>query len=441
MSTAFDIDGLPTVRAGVARGNITPPPGSCLAGYFHERVAAWRRDSLFCHVVVLQRDAFCVALVSCDLICFDVGLANRVKAAIERRAGIGPNHVLLHATHTHTGPVLGNICRLPIDDAYVKALPDRIAGIVNRAVQSLFDAIVFAGSRSEDRLGSNRLGRKRDGSEVFSKADVIGPAGPVDPEVLALGIRDMAGRVRGVVINYAMHPDVVGGGGADFFSADWPGEIGRALAGVYGPETVTVFLNGPCGDLNHTRWNPTRLPTGRAAKSVQMGRVLAGNAMAAFETAEPLSVSRCGANVDWLDLPFFTRDAAFEAEMDALEAKPDEEREGWERVLLMMNEGWDKDGQVARVPVQVLRIGDLMIVGLPAEVFTAWGLEIKHWSPTPFTAVVELANGWFGYIPTTDQAHRGAYGAKPILSRQLVSDAGRQLADAAQRLMWTLWES
>ena len=87
----------------------------------------------------------------------------------------------------------------------------------------------------------------------------------------------------------------------------------------------------------------------------------------------------------------------------------------------------------------MLRCGDVM-VGLPGEVFSRWGLELKHWSPAPFTLVVELANGCFNYIPTTDQANRGAYGAKPVLSRALEADAGRKLADQAQVMMWELWE-
>jgi hypothetical protein len=97
------------------------------------------------------------------------------------------------------------------------------------------------------------------------------------------------------------------------------------------------------------------------------------------------------------------------------------------------------DGQTAYVPVQALRLGPLMFVGLPGEVFVRWGLEIKDWSPASYTFVTELANGWFGYIPTTDQAHRGAYGARPILSRRLIADAGRRMADEIQVLMWRLW--
>jgi len=68
------------------------------------------------------------------------------------------------------------------------------------------------------------------------------------------------------------------------------------------------------------------------------------------------------------------------------------------------------------------------------------GLDIKHWSPAPFTMVVELANARVStYVPSTDQAGRGAYGAKPILSRWLCDDAGRRMADAAVVMLHRLW--
>jgi hypothetical protein len=438
--SGYDVNGLPPVRAGAARQVITPTLGCCLAGYFHERRATWVRDDLCCHVLLLESGGERLALISCDLICLDVDTVGAIKTAIQAATGIAPDRVLVHCTHTHTGPVVRTICTLPIDEAYLQALPGRVAEAAAQAAAGMFEALLFAGRREESQVGSNRLGRNRDGREVFGKAGVIGPAGPIDPELLALGVRDMQGQVRAVVVNYAMHPDVIGGGSADFLSADWPGEVGRTLAAVYGPDVVTVFLNGACGDLNHGEWSPTRIPTGGPAKAVQMGRTLAGGAMAALETAEPLASARIGAALETLDIPFYTRDAAFLAEAAAARALPESARQGWEKALIVMDDIWDKDGKTAHVPVQVLRLGDVMFVGLPGEVFVKWGLEIKHWSPARFTFVAELANGWFGYIPTTDQAHRGAYGAKPVLSRQLIPDAGRQLADAIQVLMWRLWE-
>jgi hypothetical protein len=44
-------------------------------------------------------------------------------------------------------------------------------------------------------------------------------------------------------------------------------------------------------------------------------------------------------------------------------------------------------------------------------------------------------------VPTTDQAQRGAYGAKPILSRRLDADGGRQMADHIQVMLHQLWDA
>lgn len=440
MTTPYQIQGLPAIRAGAAQRVITPPVGGCLEGYFHERTAQRVRDDLFCRAVVLEGSGGKLAIISCDLICFATDFATAVRQLASEATGIPQDAILLCATHTHTGPTMGLIdAGLPVNHDWLAALPEKIAATVRQAADSLFPATLFPGRREETKLGSNRLGRLPDGNEVFGKTGVLGPAGPIDPEVLALGIRDEEGTLRAVIGNYAMHPDVIGGGSADFLSADWPGEVGRALSDLYGEQVVTVFLNGTCGDINHHQWDATRLPRSGPAKAVQMGRVMAAGLLAAFETAEPLATDQVGAAVETLAIPYFTRDAEFLADVERIRAKPEADRIGWEKVLLKFSDRWDKDGQIGHVPVQALRFGDLAFVGLPGEVFVKWGLEIKHWSPARHTFVAELANGWFGYIPTTDQAHRGAYGARPILSRQLVADAGRQIADTAQVLLCQLW--
>ena len=45
--------------------------------------------------------------------------------------------------------------------------------------------------------------------------------------------------------------------------------------------------------------------------------------------------------------------------------------------------------------LQVILIGDVAIVGVPAEYFTALGLDIKRRSPFPNTYIAELANVQF----------------------------------------------
>ncbi|MEW6755488.1 MAG: neutral/alkaline non-lysosomal ceramidase N-terminal domain-containing protein [Candidatus Latescibacterota bacterium] len=426
-------------QAGCAQEAITPPLGVLLAGYFHERVAARLRDDLFARAVVVGEGEERLALVSCDLIGIDREVAEGARERIQAQAGILPERVLICATHTHTGPELRPERAVPRALQWARALPERIAAAVVRAAATPFAATLRAGRIQVEGYSFNRLFRQRDGSEVFGRRpEEVGPAGPIDPELQTLSLVDTEGRLRCLLVNFALHPDVIGGASADFISADWPGELARNLAAVYGPEVVTLFLQGTAGDINHVVHDPTHLPRGGEAKAVQLGRALGGAAICASERAEPMAAVPLAARWHTLEVPYYTRDASFLAELAELERKPDPTP--FERYVVQQGRAWPHDGQLAQVPRQVLRLGDVGVVGLPAEIFVRIGLEIKHYSPAPHTFVVELANASVStYVPTTDQAERGAYGARPILSRWLCADAGRRLADAAQTMLWEVW--
>jgi hypothetical protein len=61
------------------------------------------------------------------------------------------------------------------------------------------------------------------------------------------------------------------------------------------------------------------------------------------------------------------------------------------------------------VPLQAMRIGDAALAAIPCEVFVEIGLELKRTSPFPVTAVVSLANGYNGYLPTPEHHALGGY--------------------------------
>ena len=433
----YDTDGLPEIRAGVARTVITPEGKPYLAGYFHERIGERVRDDLHCRALILDDGECRICLITLDLITVSREWGDAAREMIVERTGIPADRILICATHTHTGPSTGG-GRKGTPQEWVEALPGMIADTAEAAANEMFDALLFPGAQEEYMLASNRLGRTREGTEVFSSEGVIGHAGPVDPELIAVGVRERDGTVRAVLVNYGMHVDVIGGEGADFVSADWPGVMEEAVAGVYGEQAITLFANGPCGDINHRLWRESRHPREGEAKAVQMGRTYAGLAVAAVEVAEPMEETGCGSKFEDLRIPYYTRDDALMAEIEEMKQRDD--LEYFEEATVKRVEDYELDGEIADVPVQVMRFGEMMIVGLPGEIFTKWGMEIKHWSPTPWTIVVELANDSLGYIPTTDQAMRGGYGAKPILSRRLIADAGRQITDWVQVAMWEVWE-
>ncbi|OQB99751.1 MAG: hypothetical protein BWX80_03590 [Candidatus Hydrogenedentes bacterium ADurb.Bin101] len=303
-------------------------------------------------------------------------------------------------------------------------------------------ATLRAGETEVTGYSFNRLFRLEDGSEVFGRGGggkaVLGNAGPIDPSLQTLSAVDMEGNLIALLVNFALHPDVIGGGSADFVSADWPGLLGDTISAVYGEEVVTLLLQGTCGDINHRTHDETVLPTGGPAKSLQLGRALAGAAMVALERAEPMTDPTLAVAAKTLSIPYYTRDAAFFEQLDALEKKGT--TDPMEQNVIRRGREWPHDNQMAEVPVQVLRIGGVGLAALPAEIFVRIGFEIKEWSKAPRTFVVELANDRVSsYVPDLDHADRGAYGQKPILSRWLDSGAGRHMADASIQLLYQLF--
>lgn len=428
-------------RAGCAQQVITPPLGVGLAGYFHERVATSVRDDLYARALVLESGGAHLAMISCDLIAPDEAVTRAARELIETETGIPGDCVLICATHTHTGPELRSDHAVPPATEWVAGLPRLLADAVKAARDDLFAASLRPGTTEATGYSFNRLFRMRDGTEVFGRrqGEAVGVAGPVDPELQTLSVVDEEGKLRALVVHFALHVDVIGGGSADFISADWPGELANTVAAVYGEDVVTLFLQGTCGDINQNPHEPTQLPTRGVEKAVQLGRALAGAAMYAAERAEPMTALSMAAATEILAIPYYTRDEGFMAQIAALKASS--ELGHFDRYLVDKGESWPHDGRDADVPIQAMRIGDVGIVALPAEIFVRIGLEIKQFSPAPHTFVVELANADVStYVPTADQADRGAYGARPILSRWLCADAGRRMADAAQVMLWQLWE-
>jgi neutral ceramidase len=71
----------------------------------------------------------------------------------------------------------------------------------------------------------------------------------------------------------------------------------------------------------------------------------------------------------------------------------------------------------ARIPLQVMRIGDVCIGTSPCETFAEIGLEFKKRSPFAHSFMVELNHGYFGYLPTPRHFELGGYETSPGTNR------------------------
>jgi sialidase-1 len=62
-----------------------------------------------------------------------------------------------------------------------------------------------------------------------------------------------------------------------------------------------------------------------------------------------------------------------------------------------------------KIPLQVLRIGDVAIGTMPCEVFCEIGIDFRNKSPLQPAFMVSLNHGYFGYLPTPRHHKLGGY--------------------------------
>jgi hypothetical protein len=79
--------------------------------------------------------------------------------------------------------------------------------------------------------------------------------------------------------------------------------------------------------------------------------------------------------------------------------------------------------------VQVMLLGDVAIVGVPAEFFTKLGLDVKRRSPFPNTYVAELSNDWIGYLPDREAHKLGGYQVWTGLHSYAEPGTGERIVD------------
>jgi hypothetical protein len=111
------------------------------------------------------------------------------------------------------------------------------------------------------------------------------------------------------------------------------------------------------------------------------------------------------------------------------EARAKAEPNFFEETLLKWYEDWDPQGS-RPVETQVIRFGDAVFCSAPGELFVEWGLQMKQWSPFPYTFIAELANDSVGYIPTYEAFRRGGYETTPVVSVKLTPALGQLVTDA-----------
>jgi neutral ceramidase len=377
---------------------------------------------------------------------------------VRERCGIPGDHVLLAASHTHSGgPLMG---RLP--EEYEDA-PDRVKELIRDhsiALDPLYadwvirqtvtaiceahrireEATLSVGSGHEEQVAFNRRFWMRNG-RVYThpgkgNSDIVEPAGPIDPEVGVLAAWDTHGGLLGCLVNYACHATTFSGG----VSADYICYLERTIQGVMGPDTVVVFLPGASGDVTQVDNQSLREREFGEKWSRLVGTRVGAEAVKVLVTATQGELTPLAAATKRLRIGRRRPSPARLEESRRIVTeglRTGERSTAWTfaKELLVLEYWVGKEPEV-EVEIQALQVGPALFLANPAEYFCGPGLAIKRASSFPLTYVVTLGNGCVGYVPPEEAMEPSGGGYETVLTSysNLEVSAARQIAEASLEL-------
>jgi hypothetical protein len=429
---------------GRASVDITPPLGMPMGGYFSVRLNTGTHDPLYAKAIVLEEDGVETAIVACDLLGLPHIFVDAARRTIGETTHVPADHVIISATHTHTGPEMSHFFLDLIEGPpaqvakdYRVALPGKIAQAVKEAEANLQSTDVWAGIGQEDSLCFNRRYVMKDGTVGWNpgkmNANIVRPAGPVDPDVSVVYFKGAPSQPLATFVNYPMHLDTTGG---TEFSADYPFTLGKLLAAAKSPEMLTVFTIGTAGNINHINVNSSE-PQSSYQEASRIGTILASAVLKTYprltRVSGPLQVRREIIKLPIQELPPGDVEKSWEIVTHAVKQGP-ESFAFLDLVrafkILMIEE---YQGKPIDAEVDVFSLGrDLAWVGLPGEVFVELGMAIKHASPFRYTIVDELSSDSIQYVPDRKAFAEGNY---EVVNSLCAPGGGEDLVDAATRLL------
>ncbi|MGA2985615.1 MAG: neutral/alkaline non-lysosomal ceramidase N-terminal domain-containing protein [Terriglobia bacterium] len=401
------------LRAGFATVDITPPLNREMAGFgpYLERKATTIHDPLMAHAVVLETGGQRIAIVGCDVLAVSRDFTEKVRFEAEAGTGIPGPHIMVSATHTHSGPAIPRLIGWGEQDKeYLSKLPGMVAGAIVEASKHLQSVELYYGEVPVEGIGQNR--------EY--------PGGPIDKTLRVL--KFMHGdKLVGFIVHHSVHNVIF----SEQMHAYTSELTGVAIAKVVKehPGSVGIYLQGSCGDINPARFENNFPPDQCVQLLEQLSDHFADYVREALKNASKKRVDRIEMDTREISLPLVPTDRALILrQMQLADQLLGSSTQGTaffptgskgEPPLPPTAERWvrfTRDTSRAvyerfnRLPltekqteIQALRVQDVLILADPGEVFISLADQVSQMLPGWKVWVTGYSNDYVGYIPTPDR--------------------------------------
>jgi hypothetical protein len=416
------------LKAGAAAAVLEADDSMVIGGGIGPGKAHGQEGELRVSAVVIESAAGeRAALIACDVLMVERDVLDEAALRLAHETGISFDHILVSATHTHHAPTTVTVHGYQRDLAFTRQVRNKIVQAGVAALHRLAPASFFFRLGEESSVGRNSRLLLDDGTIYWigSHADAVRPTGPFDSELPVLVFRRPGGSYEAILFNHSTH--TIGTQKPGVRSPSFYGLAAQAIEKDKGG--TVLFFEGASGSTHNLDISAVEA-TYRIRQAVLNGLV----------NARGRPIPRIQAARREIDLRVRKFD---EAEADRQVAAyctkriPDargaqsviETFRGMRRVLA------PRQGEIRKTWVQAILLGDVAIVGVPGELFTALGQEIKRRSPYRYTYVVELANDYVGYIPDRSGFDLGGYQVWMGLHSYLERGSGEKIVDEAVGLL------
>ena len=395
-----------SLTLGVATEIITPSLGGYLYGYPNPPHSTSVHDDLTVTALYLAEGDTRALLLSFTICSLERNLCSRLAKILEAEVGVPHTAILLHATHTHSGPSTTNSVGWgEADGDYIESILIPAAISAAKRAKSTPVPARLSIATGECLLGINRR-------QLINGKACLGqrPGGIQDTTMTVLGFFGEDGAPLATAVHYAAH--CTASGKTSEITRDWAGVMIDALAEKTG--APVLFLQGPEGDIG------PRMPSGKtigeasAEDGARMGEIAARDAIRIYETLGAPIDAPLATSYAELPMPLAARPTEEEAEAGlakygdftaGVEAKT---ADYCRRVLASYRDGYREEATFP-IPQVILRLGEVALVSFPYELFSAIGIAVKERSPARHTLPLALTNGALCYFVTEEEIPYGGY--------------------------------
>jgi hypothetical protein len=395
-----------SLRAGIARTDITPTEGLYMGGYdmtFRHGRSDGSYGNIYTRALVFEDNTRQIVFVEVDIVSFPNEDYLSIRESISAETGIPVENILLGCVHNHAAPLAGEKNKdsdwyLHLRNSLIKTVKDAIADL---------EPVKIGGETGRSNIAMNRRKRlsdtssyitfdennrsqsygkyKTDNPVLIRKMDGVyrlgaNPKGPIDNEVGILRIDNLSGQPKAVLVNYACHGTSLGGRNYKI-SPEWNGHmleyVEEKIPGVMG-----IFIPGAAGDINPRFVGGIDGYEDNLENTANLGYEIGKEVVKVFQS--------------------ITTDIPLSSEIKLVHRDIVCPKRYGEVVEDFRN-------TTLAVPVTAIKIDEFVWVTFPVELFHQIGLTIKSSTHARYPFLVGYCNGSMGYLITQHAYSEGGY--------------------------------